>query len=92
MGGNGRLEWLEGTLVEGKEDKEAWRLMPFELAVVPLVDGRYERTEVMIALPNRNKGKQGSHAILHMQQEGITIHYLRVLASLLIVGTVDWLV
>lgn len=35
-----RVELLEGILVEGKEDKEAWRLTPLELAVVPLVDGR----------------------------------------------------
>ena len=36
-----RLKGLEEVRVEGKEDREAWRLrMVFALPVVPLVDGR----------------------------------------------------
>ena len=43
-----RIEGLEGVRVEGKEDREVWRLrIVFALPIVPLVEGRYERTEVI---------------------------------------------
>lgn len=37
-----RTDGFEGVLVEGKEDNEVCRLrvVPFELPVVPLVEGR----------------------------------------------------
>lgn len=58
------MEWLEGTLVDGKEDKDAWRLMPLELAVVPLVDGRYVRLEVILAPPHVSQETQVSQVRL----------------------------
>ena len=42
-----RVEWLEGILVEGKEESEVWRFTPLALPVVPLVEGRYDRTDVI---------------------------------------------
>ncbi len=42
---------MDGVRVEGKDDKDAWRLtIPLALPVVPLVEGRYERA-VVIFLP-----------------------------------------
>ena len=43
-----RIERLEGVRVEGKEEREVWRLRRVAvLPVAPLVEGRYERTDVI---------------------------------------------
>lgn len=46
------MEGFDGVRVEGKDDREVWRLrtelVPLALAVVPLVEGRYESTDVMV--------------------------------------------
>jgi len=45
------VDLVDGVRVEGKDDKDAWRLtIPLALPVVPLVEGRYERA-VVIFLP-----------------------------------------
>ena len=45
-----RTDGFEGVRVEGKDDNEVCRLRgALVLAVVPLVEGRYERMEVMLA-------------------------------------------
>lgn len=44
-----RMDGIEGVREDGKEDKEACRfrlLLP--LAIVPLVEGRYDRTDAMV--------------------------------------------
>jgi hypothetical protein len=44
-----RMEGIEGVREDGKEDKDVFRfrlLLP--LAIVPLVEGRYERTDAMV--------------------------------------------
>ena len=52
------IEGFEGVRDEGKEDKEACRVrLLLPLAVVPLVDGRYERTEVMVSFEAPEKPK-----------------------------------
>ena len=67
------MEWLEGTLVDGKEDKEAWRLMPLELAVVPLVDGRYVRLGAIMALSHVSQETQVSQVrLLHGGAQSMT--------------------
>lgn len=44
-----RIDVFEEVREDGKEDKEGFRLRVLPpLVVVPLVEGRYERTEVMI--------------------------------------------
>ena len=70
-----RTEGFDGILVDGKEDNEAclWEFA-VTLPVVPLVDGRYERTEVMAAgsavekagkmSRGRRRRSRGCHAIL----------------------------
>jgi hypothetical protein len=63
MGGPGipfRIEGIDGVRDEGKEDNDACRLrLLLPLAVVPLVDGRYGRTDAMML-----EGNSESHAIL----------------------------
>lgn len=50
-----RIDGLKGTLVEGKDDNEACRWgFALPLPPVPLVDGRYERTEVMAEKQERS--------------------------------------
>lgn len=54
-----RMEGIEGVREEGKEDKDACRVrFVLALAVVPLVEGRYERTDAILLVTTSSVSRE----------------------------------
>ena len=47
------IEGFDGVREDGNEESEPWRPMLLVVPVVPLVEGRYESTEAIVAISSQ---------------------------------------
>ena len=66
-----RFEWLEGILVDGNEESGVWRLILLVVLVVPLLEGRYERTDVIFSVYEDMEGSKDEFSDSHVLFKGV---------------------